>query len=240
MNILISGGSKGLGLFLVENLIEKGYNIATFARKKTNEIKVLENKYEQSNFYFEEIDIQDYTQLKLFVKTVCEKFGNINCLVNNAAIGQDHLLSGIKDEEILRIININLASAIILTKYVVKRMLISNEDSQIINISSICGDKGFTGLTAYSATKGGILSFTRSLARELGSRKIMVNSISPGFFESEMSAILSEEQLEVIKRRTASGELVTSKQIFDQLSFLLQPNLNITGQNFVVDGGSTI
>lgn len=240
MNILISGGSKGLGLFLVENLIKQGHNVATFARSKTKEIEKLESELGETRFYFEEIDVQDYSKLRSFVKTVSGKLGSINCLINNAAIGQDHLLSGIKDEEIIKIININLTSTIVLTKYVVKKMLLSNENSQIINISSICADKGFTGLTAYSATKGGLLSFTRSLARELGARKIMVNSISPGFFESEMSAILSEEQLEVIKRRTASGELVTSKQIFNQLSFLLQPNLNITGQNFVVDGGSTI
>lgn len=240
MNILISGGSKGLGLFLVSNLLKQGHSVATFARNRTPDIDELESKYPSSQFLFNTIDVQDYTTLKQFVTDVKNNFGSINCLVNNAAVGQDHLLSGIKDEEITKIININLTSTIILTKYVVKKMLISNENSQIINISSICADKGYTGLTAYSATKGGLLSFTRSLARELGARKIMVNSISPGFFESEMSAILSEDQLQIIKRRTASGELVTSEQIFKQLDFLLQSNLNITGQNFVVDGGSTI
>lgn len=238
-SIIVSGGSRGLGIQLVKRSLEKGYKVATFARSKTDAVKSVEKKW-GDKFYFESVDALDVAQIKKYVNTVGKELGPIGGLINNAAIGQDHLLSHISDDEISRIININLTSMISLTRQVVKKMLVNGTKGRIIGISSICGMKGYAGLTVYSATKGGMDAFTRSLARELGPRGILVNAIGPGFFSSEMSAVLSPSQLEVIKRRTATEQLTSPEEMLPLLDSLMFENYNITGQVFYVDGGASI
>jgi 3-oxoacyl-[acyl-carrier protein] reductase len=118
-------------------------------------------------------------------------------------------------------------------------MLLQDHGGRILNVSSICGSKGFTGLTAYSGSKGAMDAFTRSLAQEVSGRGIMVNSIAPGFFESDMSAVLSADQLATIKRRTPTGRLTSDSNLLPVIELLLFSDTNLTGQTITIDGGAT-
>ncbi|ACF12840.1 short-chain dehydrogenase/reductase SDR [Chloroherpeton thalassium ATCC 35110] len=238
-SVIVSGGSRGLGLSFVKQCLEKGVKVATCARKLTNEINDLQQRY-PDRLFFQEVDITDSNAQKKFVNSVASAFGEISALVNNAAVGQDHLLTHLPEEKIHQIITTNLTSQILMTKLVVKKMLLGGNKGRIINISSICGVRGYPGLSVYSATKGAMDAFTRSLARELGNRGILVNSIAPGFFSSEMSQVLTEEQMQIIKRRTATEELTTPEQILPVLEMLLFTDNNISGQVLYVDGGAGI
>ncbi|SMC43716.1 3-oxoacyl-[acyl-carrier protein] reductase [Desulfocicer vacuolatum DSM 3385] len=234
--VIVSGGSRGLGLALVKHLLHKGHTVVTFARKKTTEISDLILEYHEK-LYFDEVDLQDAVALKQFLIAVNQKYGRIDALINNAAIGQDHLLVHTPEEAIHNIVNINLVAPIILTRLVLKYMLLANNGGRIVNISSICAERGYPGLSTYSATKGALNAFTRSLAREVGERKIYINSIAPGFFESEMSSVLRADQLNTIKRRTPTKELTQTSNILPIINMLLFEQTNITGQTIFIDGG---
>ena len=160
-------------------------------------------------------------------------------LINNAAVAQDSLLAQTSEEDIGRIVSVNLVATILLTRHVVRHMMLTRRVT-ILMVSSICGQRGFPGLTVYSATKGALDAFTRSLARELGSAGILVNAIAPGFFESEMSRVLAPSQVEAIRRRTHTGALVSDAQVVEAAEVLLNPDANITGQVLTVDGGASI
>ena len=237
--IIVSGGSKGLGLHLVTACLEVGAAVATFARSLTPEIETLRTKYGK-RLLAKVCDARKSSDVKKFVDECTESFGTIAALINNAAVGQDHLLVHLKEETIDDIIAINLKAAILLTRAVMKKMLVAETPGRIINISSICGVRGYAGLTVYSATKGAMDAFTRSLAREVGSRGISVNSVAPGFFSSEMSAVLTDEQLTTIRRRTATETLTTPEDVAAAVKFLLFDATNITGQTIYVDGGAGI
>lgn len=236
--VLISGGSRGLGLQVAEFCLHQlKHPVATFARRATPEVRALEKSFPDS-FLFREIDVSDTNAVQAFVTTCASTFGSFHALINNAAVGQDHLLTHLPPETLRQIIDINLLAPIMLTKIVLKHMILGNPPAHIVNISSICGSRGFPGLSAYSATKGGMDAFTRSLAREVGARGIFVNSIAPGFFESEMSSLLSEEQIGAIVRRTPTGRLVKPEDILPLVKFLLCENTNMTGQTLYIDGGA--
>lgn len=238
MTILISGGSKGLGLAMARHYLKEGYKVATFARRITQDILTLRGGY-QWQFFFEQVDAQDSVEVEHFVQRARERLGPIRCPVNNAAIGQDSLLAGMDSRAIGSIIDINLAAPIALTRVVVRQMLLNNIAGRIVNISSLCALKGYAGLSVYSAAKAGLEAFTRSLAVELGPRKIQVNAIAPGFFASEMSGVLAPEQVQTIERRTPMGRLCTPKDILPVLDLLLLGEHNIAGQVFHIDGGAS-
>ncbi len=235
---MISGGSKGLGLHLVESLLPVA-RVSTFARRKTPNVEQL-LKSHPDKFRFAEVDISNEAQVKAFFTSSELQFGPIHRLVNNAAIGQDHLLAHISVADISSIIHVNLTSTIILSRLAVRSFLLNSTAGGIVNISSICGARGYTGLSVYSATKGALDAFTRSLARELGDKGILINSVAPGFFESEMSSVLAPRQIEVIKRRSATGKLSEPDEILPLVKMLLFENMNMTGQTIYVDGGSGI
>ena len=236
--VLISGGSRGLGLKIAEFCLrELQLPVATFARRSSPEIKTLEMALPDS-FLFQELDVSNAKDVQSFVGACVDKFGSFHALINNAAIGQDHLLTHLSADTLRQIIEVNLIAPIMLTKLVLKHMIVGSTPAHIVNISSICGSRGFPGLSVYSATKGGLDAFTRSLAREVGQRDIFVNSIAPGFFESEMSALLNEEQIGAIVRRTPTGRLVQSGEILPLVEFLLSKNTNMTGQTLYIDGGA--
>src|SRR5262249_7685732 len=142
-------------------------------------------------------------------------------------------------ELIGQIIAVNLQAPILLTRAVVRRMLLGG-GGRIVNITSICGQRGYAGLTVYSATKGGMDAVTRSLARELGGRGILVNSLAPGFFPSAMSSSLAQQQLDAIQRRTPTERLCREEDVLPVLDMLLFADSNITGMTYTVDGGSSI
>ncbi len=236
--VIVSGGSRGLGLFLVKHLLSKDCIVCTFARKSTKEVEGI-SRSNPDNFLFRPFDSRDFQSMKSFIGEVIEKFGRIDGLVNNAAIGQDHLLVHMSNEIAKEIIEVNLLAPVMITKEVVKQMMLQG-GGRIVTISSICGSRGYPGLAVYSATKGALDSFSRSLARELGERSISVNTIAPGFFESEMSSVLLPEQLATIKRRTPTKKLTNEADITPILDLLLLGNSNISGETIFVDGGISI
>ena len=236
--VILSGGSRGLGLYLVEHLLSKGCKVCTFARKNTIEVDRLQRSNEE-NFLFKELDSRDSEGVREYIGQIVNEYGRIDCLVNNAAIGQDHLLVHMAEDVVRDILDINLFSPIMLTKEVTKQMMLQENGGRIVSISSICGTRGYPGLTIYSASKAALDSFTRSLAREVGEREIFVNTIAPGFFESEMSSVLLPEQIDTIKRRTPTKQMTTEENITPVLDLLLFEDTNITGENILIDGGTS-
>jgi 3-oxoacyl-[acyl-carrier protein] reductase len=237
-SIFISGGSRGLGGHLVEHFLKCGHTVSTFARNETNLTRQLSTEF-QSTFEFTKCDALDWEKIGGALDRLENKTGAIDILINNAAVGQDHLLVHTDPEFVRRIISTNIEAPILLTRLVLKKMLLQDHGGRILNVSSICGSKGFTGLTAYSGSKGAMDAFTRSLAQEVSGRGIMVNSIAPGFFESDMSAVLSADQLATIKRRTPTGRLTSDSNLLPVIELLLFSDTNVTGQTITIDGGAT-
>lgn len=236
-SIIVSGGSRGLGLELVSQFLKNGNRVASFARSKTPEIIELSSFYNEM-FIFEELDAVDAQGINSFVACVAKKFGEVNCLVNNAAIGQDQLLIHTSLDDVKRIIDINTIGPTILTRAVLKRMMLSGGGS-ICNVSSICGSRGYAGLSVYAGTKGYLDAMSRALVREVGEAGIYINCVAPGFFESEMSSVLRPEQMDTIKRRTPSGRLSSEQDIFNVVDLVISGKTNIQGQTIFVDGGIT-
>ncbi|REF30467.1 SDR family NAD(P)-dependent oxidoreductase [Calidifontibacter indicus] len=236
--VLITGGTKGLGLELVRDTLERGAKVATFSRSLTPEVEqLLAEKPDQ--IYAAPLDINDEPGGKAFIKQASAKLGPIDSLVNNAAIGQDSMHLHTSPERIEQIIQTNLTAPLIFTRQFIRHAMSKVGRGRIVNVTSICAQRGYSGLVAYSATKGGLDSATRTLAREMHGR-FMVNSVAPGFFASEMSSVLGTEQLSTISRRTPSGRLVTPANIAPVVRSLLFDDTNMNGQVIVVDGGGSI
>jgi 3-oxoacyl-[acyl-carrier protein] reductase len=236
--VLLSGGSRGLGLAIARSLLEADYRVATFSRKSTPEIEALREKHADRLIYVPG-DMADSPSLSRVVAAVEKETGPIDALVNNAGIAYDGVLAGMPPEQIETLIQVNLTGALLLTRLVVRRMLLRSAGN-IINISSIIGLRGYSGLAAYSATKGGLDAMTRALARELGGRNIRVNSVAPGYLETEMTHGLSDFQREQVVRRTPLGRLGVPADVVGVVQFLLSPaSAYMTGQTLVVDGGVT-
>jgi 3-oxoacyl-[acyl-carrier protein] reductase len=237
--ILVSGGSKGLGQGFVQYLLEEGHFVYTFSRGSTPFVESLQKGKFAEFFCWKAIDATDSPTIIAYVKSIYQKHKRIDALVNNSGVGIDGVLPTLTSAQISKIISVNLDAAVRLTQICVKYMLMHKQGS-VINISSVVGLRGYKGLSVYSATKAGLDGFTRSLARELGGRGIRVNSIAPGFIDTDMTAELPPASLEKIIRRTPLKRLGKIEDITGLLSFLLSAKAEfITGQVFVVDGGIT-
>ncbi|BCJ57491.1 SDR family NAD(P)-dependent oxidoreductase [Micromonospora endophytica] len=236
--VLVSGGSRGLGLAIVTDLLSAGLKVAAFARTVTPELAKLADT-EPQRCYVDSVDVTDLAATQVFVRAAEDRLGPIDGLVNNAAVGQDSLHVHTATADIARIIETNLTAPLQLTRLVVRRMLAQGRRGRIVNVTSICAQRGFPGLVAYSATKGGMDAATRSLARELGGR-MLVNAVAPGFFASEMSAVLGQTQLDQIVRRTPTGHLTAPEEVVPVVRMLLRDQTNINGQAIVVDGAASI
>jgi 3-oxoacyl-[acyl-carrier protein] reductase len=236
--VLVSGGSRGLGLAIVTDLLDAGLKVAAFARTVTPELTKLAEA-QPDRVHVGSVDVTDEKAAQAFVREAEKTLGPIDGLVNNAAIGQDSLHVHTSADQIAKIIETNLTAPLVLTRFVVRRMLAQGVRGRIVNVTSICAQRGYPGLVAYSATKGGLDAATRSLARELGGR-VLANSVAPGFFASEMSAVLGQTQLDQIVRRTPTGHLTEPEEVVPVVRMLLCDNTNINGQVLVVDGAASI
>jgi 3-oxoacyl-[acyl-carrier protein] reductase len=173
------------------------------------------------------------------VRALRADFGEVYGLVNNAGAGRSGILSSMRDSEIQRLIQLNTASPIVLTKYVLRSMMPQRE-GRIINIASIVAATGYSGLSVYSATKASLIGFTRSLAREVGELGITVNALAPGFIDTEMTHELSDAQREKIARRSALGRMPEPVDVARSVEFLLgDGGRNITGTVITIDAGNT-
>jgi 3-oxoacyl-[acyl-carrier protein] reductase len=237
-HVIVSGGSRGLGKALVEGLLGEGYRVSTFSRSAT---EFTDLQAANANFYFAAADIADKEKVAEFVASAESRFGIPYGLVNCAGVAVDGVLATFPEDEIERVIEVNLVGTLALTRQVVRRMLLSQTGGSIVNISSIIGVRGYSGLSAYAATKGGIDAMTRALARELGERRIRVNSVAPGYLETEMTHGLDARQREQIVRRTPLARLGNPHDVVGPVCFLISDRAEfITGQVLVVDGGITV
>ncbi|AWB65703.1 3-oxoacyl-ACP reductase [Saccharobesus litoralis] len=236
--IVISGGSRGLGRGIAEQLMASGHAVATFSRSKTDFVETAQAA-NPDNFFWAPLDITDAEALKLFVNQVYQKFGRIDGLVNNAGATLDALLPITTDEEMERTLALNLTSSMRLSR-LVSRVMLRQQSGSIINISSVLGVRGFKGVSVYGATKAALDGFSRSLARELGSKKIRVNSIAPGFLATDMTHGMAQARKEQIERRTPLGRLGEVEDVAGVVEFMLSDAARfVTGQTIVIDGGLT-
>jgi 3-oxoacyl-[acyl-carrier protein] reductase len=238
--VIVTGGSRGLGAGIVQGYLDAGERVATCARSRTDEIdKWAADPALEGRFLFSEADLSNRDQTAAFVKDVIDAWGTVDVLINNAGVARDGILGLTSDDDIDTVIDLNLKGTLHITKLVSRRML-AHGKGHIVNISSIVGLSGYRGLAVYSATKAAMDGITRALARELGSRGIVVNSVAPGYLRTEMSHGLDEEQLGQIVRRTPAGRLGEPADIARIVMFLTAPeNDYITGQVIVADGGLT-
>lgn len=236
---VISGGSKGLGLAIAQKLLAEGHWVATFSRKSSAQLESLLQEY-PDKLYWQAVDVSDAKLLAAFLKNVRQTFGRVGYLINSAGMANEGLLTTQKGTDISRMLNVNLEGTIRLSQLVAKQMMVANF-GVIVNISSIVGIRGYKGVAAYSATKAAMDGFTRSLSRELGSMGIRVNSVAPGFMETDMTDQLTEKQKARIIRQTPLGRLGTVADVADVVSYLLSDKAAfLTGQTLVVDGGLTV
>lgn len=236
--VLITGGTKGLGLELVRDTLQHGAKVATFSRKLTPEIEQLQQEYD-GRLFAAPVDINDQAGVKAFLKDASAALGPIDSLVNNAAMGQDSMHLHTSPERIEQIVQTNLTAPLVLTRAFIRHAMARTGRGRIVMITSVCAQRGYSGLVTYAATKGGLDAAMRTLAREMHGR-FMVNSVAPGFFASDMSSVLGTEQLSTIARRTPSGRMVTPSNIAPVVRSLLFDDTNLNGQVITVDGGSSI
>lgn len=237
-HVIVSGGSRGLGLDIVKSLIEGGYKVSTCSRNATDAIHELEKM--SSSFKWFKSEIGNAEQTANFVKSACLWAGETPLwgLINNAGIAKEGILATFPNIESDELLQINLNGALYLAREVLRIFLQQNSAGRIINISSIIGARGYTGLAAYSASKAGLDGLTRALARENGRRNITINSIAPGYLDTEMSAGLSDTKRQQIIRRTPMHRLGSSDDITPAIVFLLSDGARfITGQTLTIDGG---
>lgn len=236
--VLVSGGSRGLGLAIVADLLRNGCAVAAFARKVTPQLEALANDH-PGRAVVDSLDVTDRPAVDAFVRRVEAELGVVDGLVNNAAVGQDSLHAHTAPDRVGDIVQTNLVAPLLLTRSVVRRLLATGRRGRIVNITSICARRGYPGLVTYAATKGGMEAATRSLARELRGR-VLVNCVAPGFFASEMSRVLGQDQLDQIVRRTPTGHLTEPDEVVPLVRTLLLEHTNVHGQVITADGGAGI
>lgn len=236
--VLVSGGSRGLGLALVKDLLDRHIRVATFARTVTDELRDLGSAH-PDRLHLASVDGTDQAGVDAFVNESAERLGPLDGLVNNAAIGQDSLIVHTAPDRLRAIIDTNVTAPLLLTRTFLRRALAGRRASRIVMVTSICAQRGYSGLVAYAASKGALESAARTIAREMHGR-CLVNCVAPGFFASEMSAALGNQELETIVRRTPSGRLVEPEHIVPIVRMLLLDDTNMNGQVVTIDGGSTI
>lgn len=238
--VLISGGSKGLGEQLARRFLAEGYRVATFSRSSSEFTEAMQAADpDQKRFFWQAVDMAALDQLSDFVDACARHFGSIDVLVNNAAALSEGLLPMLRDSEIEHLIHTNILAPIILTK-AVSRVMLRKNAGVILNLSSINAIRGHRGVSIYSATKAAMDGFTRSLARELAPSHIRVNSLAPGFFDTELVAGQSASRREQILKRTPLGRLAHIDEIANVAMFICSDQASfMTGQTIIVDGGMT-
>ena len=236
---LVTGAARGIGKQIAITLAKEGYNIALNYRTNTDSIVELKNQIE--NFGVECLlvqgDVSVFEDTERIANETFEKFGRIDVLVNNAGITKDMLLLRMKPEDFMNVIDVNLVGTYNMTKNISGYMMKARE-GRIINVSSVVGISGNAGQSNYSASKAGIIGFTKSLAKELASRNILVNAVAPGFIETDMTKVLKDEVKEKIAEQIPLRREGKAEEVANVVKFLASDDSSyITGQVINIDGG---
>jgi 3-oxoacyl-[acyl-carrier protein] reductase len=241
-SVLVTGGSRGLGLAIAQKLAGAGYRAVALARSESKEIKVAIARAETEGhgaLSFVPFDLSKIDDIPDLVRSLRKQFGPLYGLVNNAALGLSGTLALMHHTKIDEMVRLNTLSPMVLTKYATRGMMADGR-GRVVNVSSIVASTGASGITVYAATKASMIGFTRSLARELGPLGITVNAVAPGILDTEMTHALTDEQRAQVARRSALHRLAEVGDVADTVEFLLSDKArNITGTVITVDAGAT-
>ena len=234
--ILITGANRGIGHNILKKIATCGYTVIGTSRSKAG-ADMISDAIKDHNGKGVVMDVTNQDSINTSINKIKEDYGVIYGLVNNAGITNDNLLMRMSDEQWNSVIETNLTSLYRVTKSVVKDMMKARV-GRIVNIGSIVGQMGNAGQSNYSATKSGLLGFTKSLARELSSRNINVNAVSPGFIDTDMTKALSDDQIESLTKNIPLGRIASPDEVSSVVAFLLSDDSSyITGENINVNGG---
>jgi 3-oxoacyl-[acyl-carrier protein] reductase len=241
-NVIVTGGNRGLGLGIACRLVAADYRVIAIARSETAQLKAgiaQADGEKPGSFHFVPFDLSRIDDIAQLVSGLRKEFGSIYGLVNNAGVSFDGALSLMPNSKIEQLVQLNTISPIVLTKYVVRGMM-ADGGGRVVNVASIMAFTGYSGLAVYGATKASLVGFTRSLAREVGRMGVNVNSVAPGFVDTELTQGLTEEQRGQIARRSALKRLTQVDDVANAVEFLLgSKSNNITGTVMTIDAGST-
>ena len=236
---LVTGASRGIGRAIALKLAEEGYVVVINYNGSCEKAAEAKEEIEALGGMAETVkcDVSDFHQCENLIKNIVEKYGKIDVLVNNAGITKDGLLMRMSEEDFMDVININLKGAFNCIRHA-SRYMMKKRYGKIINIASVVGVAGNAGQANYAASKAGIIGLTKSAAKELASRGITVNAIAPGFIETDMTSVLSDEVKEKLMSQIPLGHFGSARDVANATAFLASLDAGyITGQVFHVDGG---
>ena len=236
---VITGGTRGIGKQIAISLAKNGYDIAINYRTENDDLKNLVNQINEIGvkIFTYKCDVSDFNSSEEFIKNIISEFGKIDVLINNAGITKDGLIMRMKKEDFENVIDVNLVGTFNITRNVIPYM-IKAKAGRIVNISSVVGISGNAGQTNYSASKAGIIGFTKSLAKEVASRNITVNAVAPGFIQTQMTEVLKDEVKEEILKQIPLKRFGTTEDVANVVKFLVsEESTYITGQVINIDGG---
>jgi 3-oxoacyl-[acyl-carrier protein] reductase len=237
-NVLVTGGSRGLGLGVAQRLAADGFQVIAVARKESEALAQAIAAAE-GKLHFFAADLSDIDALGDLFRAIKKAFGPIYGLVNNAGSSTEGLLANQTHSQIEALIRLNTLSPIVLTKYVARGMMAEGR-GRIVNMSSIMASTGFNGLSVYGAAKASMVGFTKSLARELGGLGITVNAVAPGFIDTALTSGLGDEDRARIANRSALRRLAEVEDVAAAVSYLMSDAArNVTGTVLTVDAGGT-
>ena len=234
-NIIITGASGGIGNSIVEKLNENGANIIASG---TNLEKLEKLKSNFKNIMIKKFDISEHQKIEEFIDNCTKDLGgNLDCIINNAGVTQDNLAIRMNLDEWKKVLDINLTSTFLMSKFAIKKML-KNKKGKIINITSVVGHTGNLGQTNYTASKAGIIAMSKSLAIEYAKKNININCISPGFIKTAMTEKIDEKIKEIIVSKIPSARLGEPADIANAVVFLASNYSDyINGETLHVNGG---
>ena len=237
--VLVTGASRGIGKEVALKYAENGYDVIINYVSDKTDVKALENEFKEkgAECLILKADVSNQDEVQKLVDGAIAKFGKIDVLVNNAGITKDNLLMRMSEEEFDKVLEINLKGTFLVTKAVTKYMM-KKRTGSIINLSSVVGVAGNAGQCNYSASKAGIIGFTKSIAKELASRNIRANAVAPGFIETDMTSVLPDNVKEAIHNQIPLKRMGSSKEVAELIYFLgSEKSSYITGQVINIDGG---